>query len=560
MTDKLDSIYSAIESWLKKVGKYFSGSRLLLLPVACKDELVPLCKTSSSVNTNGLAIQSAIPLVYKPVRPDQLKEKSWQRICSHFKIRLIQPVLMDGVPLAYLCLVNSNNQVSDPEAERLRQLSAPLVPMLLAANELSGGQTYSEKLHRMLSELSRLHEMSRTIESRANLDSLLEYIMQRCMELINAEAASLMLVDEKAQELEFKIVLGPKAQEVKPFRLPIGKGITGWVAKTGQPLLIPDAYKDDRFDSSFDKRSGFVTRSILCVPMVHESKTIGVMNVLNPLEGKSFTEDDQMLLLIYASQAALSIENVRLLQAVLEKERMDKELQTAAEIQQMLLPAELPKLHGLDVSACYIPCREVSGDFYDIIKLDENSVACVVADVAGKGVPSAMLVATMQASLQAYLESSSDVLEIVTRLNRNLIQRTAKDRFITFFMMILDLRSGRFTYINAGHNPPLLLKQNETIEELRSGGLFLGYIETDFEIGTGILRRGELLVLYTDGLVEAMNKRDQDFGERRLIDEIKKSSGKNAPEIEKSIIAKVHDHIGSRPLDDDFTLVVIKKK
>ena len=182
MTDKLDSIYSAIESWLKKVGKYFSGSQLLLLPVACKDELFPLCKTSSSVNTSGLKIKEAIPLVYKPARPDQLKENGWQRICSHFRIRLIQPVLMDGVPLAYLCLVNDNKQVSDPEAERLRQLSAPLVPMLLAANELSGGQTYSEKLHRMLSELSRLHEMSRTIESRANLDSLLEYIMQRCME------------------------------------------------------------------------------------------------------------------------------------------------------------------------------------------------------------------------------------------------------------------------------------------------------------------------------------------------------------------------------------------
>ena len=224
----------------------------------------------------------------------------------------------------------------------------------------------------MISEMGALHEISRMFESSKNIDALLKYVLEKCMDLMNAEAASSMMVVPDTDELEFKIVLGPKSEGVKPFRLKIGKGLSGWVAENNESVLIPDAYKDSRFDPSFDKRSGFRTRSMLCVPLTYKSKPIGVLTILNRLDGQPFTESDKNLLTTFASQAALAIENAQLLLATIEKERLDKELQVASEIQQLIIPQSLPQIKGLDISAIYVPCKEVSGDFYDIIKITEN--------------------------------------------------------------------------------------------------------------------------------------------------------------------------------------------
>ena len=146
-----------------------------------------------------------------------------------------------------------------------------------------------------------------------------------------------MLVIQEANELEFKVTQGPKATAVKPFRLPIGQGISGWVAETGQAVLIPDCYSDPRFDPSFDKRSGYKTRTMLCVPMIHKGIIVGVMSIINRLDLKPFDDNDQLLFTIFASQAALSIENARLVHSAIEKERLDKELQVASEIQMSMI-------------------------------------------------------------------------------------------------------------------------------------------------------------------------------------------------------------------------------
>ncbi|KAA3610311.1 MAG: GAF domain-containing protein [Calditrichaeota bacterium] len=419
-------------------------------------------------------------------------------------------------------------------------------------------QKSTERSKQVMSEVSVMHEISRAFEGSNSLDNLLHYIVEKSKFLMRTESASLMLHVAETDELEFKVVLGPKSEEVKPFRLPVGKGISGWVAHNRKPILIPDAYKDERFDPTFDKRSGYRTRSILCVPMVHKNKMVGVMTVLNRLDNQPFSEDDKNLMLTFASQAALAIENARLLISALEKERLDKELQVASEIQNLLLPQEIPQIPGLDISATYLPCKEVSGDFYDIIKLDEHRSAFIVADVAGKGIPAAMLVSTMQATLSAYLEGSLDLISIVDKLNLSIIKKSTEDRFITFFICIYDSRFSTITYLNAGHNPPILVRNNKLIH-LRTGGLFLGYTPWQYESETIELKENDILTLYTDGLVEAMNEAHEEYSDERLEQVILNNQNNPTHLILKNIESDVNKHIKQTKLDDDFTLAVIKK-
>jgi len=263
-------------------------------------------------------------------------------------------------------------------------------------------------------------------------------------------------------------------------------------------------------------------------------------------------------MMLFATQAALAIENARLLIDALEKERLHKELQVASEIQKKLIPDTLPVIKNLDISAVYLPSKEVSGDYYDVIQIDERRYAFVVADVAGKGIPGALLVSNMQASLYAYLEENPDLIHVVSRLNRRLINTTTSDRYITFFIGIYDMQAGDFTYVNAGHNPPILFKK-DSVELLSTGGIFIGSMPWQYQKATIELKQGELLLLYTDGLVEAMDEKEEEFGEERLKQIVQDARDKSSADIESAIRRAVKKHTGGKQLDDDFTLIVIKR-
>jgi len=484
------------------------------------------------------------------------KRSSIYNLCSHFDVHMLFKVNGSFI----IAIQNSEDEFQDQELKLGMFFSDYLDNLLKSEKLVIDLERNSKRLQQMISEMTTIHEITRALDSGQNLDALLFYIMEKCKLLMNSEATSLMLVIPETNELEFKIVLGPKSEEVKPFRLAIGKGIAGWVAKTGKPVLIQDAYADDRFDPSFDKRSGFITRSMLCVPMVYKNKIIGVMTVLNRLDQFSFTENDQVLLMIFASQAALAIENAKLLLEAIEKERLQKELQVAAEIQNLLIPQKLPKIKNLDISATYLPCQEISGDFYNIIPIGNKRFAFIVADVSGKGIPGAMVVSNMQATLRAYLEQSDDLLSIVSKLNLCTINQTTDDRYITFFIGIYDEKEMTLEYINAGHNPPLHYTKNKEIGRLKTGGIFIGFLPFEYEADKVQLSSGDILVLYTDGLVEAMNESDEEFGEGNVINIIKKNSKSNSKIIQSTLIEEVKKHIGDKELEDDFTLVVTKIK
>jgi sigma-B regulation protein RsbU (phosphoserine phosphatase) len=480
-------------------------------------------------------------------------------LCEHFDVQVLFPIKIEEKCFAILGINSQIQPFSKRQIEGASFISNYISNMVHNQNLVQNLENYSDRMQKMLNEMVTLHEITHALESSDNIDSLLEYIMQKSMTLMNSEAASLMLVVEETNELEFKIVLGPKATEVRPFRLPIGKGISGWVAQSGEAVLIPDTYADSRFDPSFDKRSGFRTRSMLCVPMIHNQKTVGVISIINRLDGLPFNENDKMLSTIFASQAALAIENARLLYAVIEKERLDKELQVASEIQNLLIPQFIPETKFLEIAAEFIPCKEIGGDFYDVIKLDQNKFIFVVADVSGKGIPGALVVSNMQATLRAFLQYSTDLIPIVSKLNESIIRQTTADRYITFFIGLYDHTHKTFTYINAGHNPPVHISQNGTMEELRTGGIIIGYVPWEYECDTVTFHEGDTLVMYTDGLVEAMNESEEEFGFKKLKEIISEHKSLATENLKSVIINKVNNHIGDIPLGDDFTLLILKR-
>ena len=481
------------------------------------------------------------------------------KVCDHFNVHALFPIRLEKKCLAFLAIHSVIPTFTSRQIEIGRFMTDYIGNMLHNENLVNNLQDYSRRIERMLNEMGTLHEITHALESTDNIDTLLEYIMKKSQIVMQAESASMMLVIEETNELEFKIVLGPKASEVKPFRLPIGKGIAGWVAKSGKPVLIPDCYSDPRFDPSFDKRSGYRTRTMLTVPMLYKAKTLGVMSIINRLDGNPFDENDQILFTIFASQAALSIENALLLHAAIEKERIDKELQVASEIQKLLIPQTLPESSFLEISAQYLPCKEVGGDFYDVIKIDDHRFIFIVADVSGKGIPGAMVVSNMQATLRAFLEYSSDLKSVVSKLNDAIIRQTTSDRYITFFIGMYDHTAETFTYINAGHNPPILINKKGEIRELRKGGVFIGYVPWEYESETIPMVRGDTIIMYTDGLVEAMNEKEDEFEFPRLKALASENRTASCLKLKELIFTHVKEHIGDSPMTDDFTLLISRR-
>lgn len=406
--------------------------------------------------------------------------------------------------------------------------------------------------------LEYLIEASKRLNSTFDLDKLLGIILDLALRNLNAERGTIYLIDEEKKELWSKVLKGARLVEI---RLPIGTGISGYVAKTGKTVVIKDASKDKRFYSGIDKKSGFQTKSMLCMPMKNRAKKIiGVFQIINKRRDE-FTDEDKLFLAAFSDHAALAIENARLYKANMEKERVEKELQIAAEIQQRLLPEQIPPIQQYDVAAAAFPSRTVGGDFYDVVPLDDHRYAFVMADVSGKGIPASLLVSTLHASFRAYIESQSDLEKLVSRLNTVVYDNTTPDKFITFFIMILDSDNHKVTFVNAGHNSPYLFRGSDgTVEELRASGMPLGMLDTsEYKADTVDLQPNDVLVLYTDGVTEAMNTNQDQYGENRFRQCIGNSLDSSATALKDKILLDVREFVGLEPASDDLTLLIAKR-
>ena len=415
-----------------------------------------------------------------------------------------------------------------------------------------------ERLEQKVKRLSALIEVNALISSSLNLDQILENVMALSRKVMNADASSLMLIDEKTNELVYEVALGSVGEKLKQeFRLKMGQGIAGTVASEGKALLLEDAYTHPKFYRGHDEATGYRTKSMITVPLKVKERITGVAQVINRLDGNAFDQDDLELFVALCSLAAIAIENAKMHRILMERQRLVKDMEFARTVQESFLPQNPPEVARYQFSAHYTPAQEVGGDFYDFIHLDKDRIGIVIGDVSGKGVPAALYMAKLGSDLRTLAFTEKDPSAALGKLNNLLAERSRRGMFATLLYMELETDSGRLMIANAGHLPPIVKKADASLVKLgAAGGAPLGILPgMSFNQESMFLERGETVILYTDGIIESMDAAERLYGFERFEALIRKSAS-DPVSLKSAIIDDVNRFTGLSAQHDDMTLVV----
>ena len=432
----------------------------------------------------------------------------------------------------------------------LLQVQVKLLAILLRNAELIASTQHT------LQKLSILVESSKAMASTLDLSELLARILDVAKSQAECERGSLFLVDDKSSEIWSLIAQGLEKQEI---RLPLGKGIAGHVAKTGEIVNIPDAYADPRFNPDVDKRTGYHTHNILCLPIRNKAgKIVASLQLLNKKKG-SFTDEDADFLLTLSGHMALALENAQLHQQLIDKERMEKELALARGIQRSLLPESMPSVEGFDIALLNEPCYAVGGDYYDFLSLGPRTLLVVIADVEGKGVSSALVMSNLQATLRALVLHLHSLNEIAEALNRMIYNHTRAEKYMSLFMGLIDTKRQALHYINCGHVPPVIVRPGSEPISLTEGGMVVGLFESaTYERGQVKLQSGDVMVLCTDGITESMDAHHDEYGSERLIKKVSETASGSASDIVQAVSSDVARYSRQGTHIDDKVMIAIK--
>ncbi|MGC2660466.1 MAG: SpoIIE family protein phosphatase [Bryobacteraceae bacterium] len=326
-------------------------------------------------------------------------------------------------------------------------------------------------------------------------------------------------------------------------------------------LMISDA----QVDAAFREQNSIVTqrvRSIMAVPLQTGDRVIGLIYVDTGALIRPFTQEDLDLLTVMANVAAIRIEHARLAQVEQSEKLMESEFNQASEIQRSLLPTEIPKCPGYELAGSNLPCRTVGGDYYDYLPYTDGRMGLVVGDVAGKGLPAALMMSSLQARVHMLAETSPEPAAAVEALNRNIAPRCPLGRFVTVFYGLLEPSTGRMLYANAGHNYPLLIRADGSVEQLRGNGMVLGIVaNAQYQAYQVDMMPGDVLVLFSDGVTEARaRKSEEEFGDERLAHFLLSHKDRPAEEMIESLLGKVRDWSGQWAFADDFTILLVKRQ
>jgi len=312
----------------------------------------------------------------------------------------------------------------------------------------------------------------------------------------------------------------------------------------------------DRALERLQKLNGF-----LLVPLIHQENLVGILVLGQKITRTTFTTEEMTILSVLSNQAAIALENGRLHQEIIEKQRMEEELFLAREIQQNLLPCDHPENENFELVGYNLPSREVGGDYYDFISLDEHRIGIAIGDISGKGIPAAMLMSNLQAALRISALQTQNTSKVIKQLNIHITRTTSPEKFATFFYSVFDIHNFTLEYTNAGHNFPILWHRSGTYSSLRQGGIVIGVMkDAVYRSNRVTLKPGDFLVMYTDGVTEAVNPYDEVFGEQRLIHVLGKTTQQSAKGIMETVLNAVIDFTHGHLQSDDLTLVVLKIK
>lgn len=407
--------------------------------------------------------------------------------------------------------------------------------------------------------LALISKVGVTLLASATLDETLGQVALLVFDAVPAERCLIMLREPPdSGELKVRAVemrdRRPASGEVR-----VSRTIVEEVVNQGRSVLTSDAQHDPRFRSSTVTFQGI--RSVLAVPLGVGERIFGMIYADSPLATSRFSEDHLKVLTTLGSVAAIRVENTRLLEEHLEQERFDRELQLAREIQQRFQPTAPPAVPGFELQGISFPSYEIGGDYYDFILCADGRLVVALGDVSGKGTSAALLMSSLHAAVHAQVASCRPISETVGAVNRYLADNTPANRFVTLFYAELDPLTGSLSFINAGHNPPIIAHEGGTLEHLAAGGLPLGIVpDFDFREGRTQLRPGDVLVAYSDGVTETQNPRGEEFGTARLQEVIAQNLDRSAAAIRDKIEAALSAFAQGTPAVDDITLLIVKRE
>ncbi len=396
--------------------------------------------------------------------------------------------------------------------------------------------------------------------SSSGLDETLNQVASLVFEAVPAERCVIMLRDDEA-EGGTKIAAARMRGKDEPLEeVRISRTVMDEVLKNGKSVLTSDAQHDPRFASQTMALLGI--RSVLAVPLsVNEMEVFGLVYADSPTYEATFTEEHLNILTTLASVASIRVENARLLEERFERERMERELELASEIQQRFQPSAPPLVEGYEFQGISFSCYEIGGDYYDFIARDDGKMLIALGDVSGKGTAAALLMSSLHAAIHAQVSAKNSLAETVTSVNQYLAHNTPANRFVTLFAAELDPFTGTLKYINAGHNPPIVGRADGRVEQLESGGFPLGILPTaEYELGETTLMPGEALVVYSDGVSEAANLKGDEFGLDRLSEVVSKNLSSSASGLRDKVESSLSTFTQNAPAGDDITLVIVKRK
>jgi sigma-B regulation protein RsbU (phosphoserine phosphatase) len=417
----------------------------------------------------------------------------------------------------------------------------------------------------VVDKLRMLLDITKTISRSLDLDEVLNLVMDTLDSLIPYDAAGIYLVKCERPLIEWEggpdetcvfhtqAVRGYDIDDLQELRLKMGEGLIGHVALSGKPFVSPDVRNEPRYINARAR-----TRSELVAPIISNEEVIGVFD-LESDELNAYSNDDVEVLLLLASQVAIIIEKSMLHEQLIEKQRLQAQLEIARDVQLQLLPAKDPQLEGFDISAYNFPTEEVSGDYYDWVRIYEDQIGIVIADVSGKGVPAALLMAFLRASLRAATHIGYSPHISMSKVNYLLWESIERNQFVTAFYGVLDAMNGTLAYSNAGHNPPILMEVDGSVHFETRGGVPLGmFRDSRYYEYYATIDPGQIFLLYTDGATEATDLAGEEYGRDRLVDAIRRSRDLPAREMIDFLHQDLMEWTDGRNPPDDVTFFIVK--
>lgn len=409
--------------------------------------------------------------------------------------------------------------------------------------------------HRISSVIS---EVSKALVLHLPLNELLEHILDLIGQHLVMDRGILMLKEGNPSQF-IPRVIRINNPRLKNQKILVSQSIINLAVNQNSSILTSDAQDDTRFKAEVSIINLNI-HSAMCVPLWNNKEIIGVIYADRIYKLEQFTEEDLRLMTLLANLAAIKIENAKLVELGIEKEKMEKELSLASQIQRDFLPKENPKSKGFEIAGANVPCYQVGGDYYDFIDIDPERIGITIADVSGKGVSASLLMASLRAALQSEVHSEYDIERMVKKLNDFVHRSSSTNKFITFFFSELNKKTSELKYINAGHNPPLIMDLKGNVRRLESSGFCLGmFPNIDYKLEKLNLNVGDTVLLFTDGITESRNKDNEEFEEKRMIQLMNKHSKIGAEDLIEKINQELEEFtVGTEPSDDQ-TIVVIKR-